>query len=180
MAISKARKDELLEQYAALIDDSSALFFAEYTGMNVKAMNELRGKVYEADGVFHITKNTILSLALGNADQEIPAELLQGQLATGFALNEAPTLAKALVDYAKKSDNLALKGGLFDSKFLTPAEIEALAKMPSLDQLRSQILGLVNAPARDIASVIATGVRQVVNVVDAYSKSEENATEAAA
>lgn len=179
MAISKARKDELLAQYATLIDDSSAMFFAEYTGTSVKAMDDLRGKVYEAEGTFHVTKNTILSLALKNAEYEIPSELLQGQLATGFALNEAPSLAKALVDYADKSESLALKGGLLGNKFLTPAEIEALAKLPTLDQLRGQILGLVNAPARNIASVVASGVRQVVNVVDAYAKSEEESAEAA-
>ena len=179
MAISKARKDELFEQYTSLINESKAIFFTEYSGMTVKAMNDLRGKVYEADGTIHVTKNTILSLALANGDREIPPELLQGQLATGFALNEVPSLAKALVDYAEKSDKISLKGGFLGDTFLTADEIEALAKLPTLDQLRSQILGLVNAPARNIASVIATGVRQVVNVVDAYSKSEEGSAEAA-
>lgn len=179
MAISKARKDELLEQYADLIGNSSAIFFAEYTGMSVKSMEDLRGKVSEADGAFHVTKNTLLTLALQNAEREVPADLLQGQLATGFALNEVPTMAKALVDYADKSDNLALKGGFLGERFMSADEIEALAKLPSLDQLRAQILGLVNAPARNVASVVASGVRQVVNVVDAYAKSEEGAAEAA-
>ena len=179
MAISKARKDELLAQYTNLIEDSSAMFFAEYTGTSVKAMDDLRGKVYEAEGAFHVTKNTILSIALENAEYEIPADFLQGQLATGFALNEAPSLAKALVDYADKADNLVLKGGLLGENFLTPEEIEALAKLPTLDQLRGQILGLVNAPARNLASVVASGVRQVVNVVDAYAKNEEGSAEAA-
>ena len=129
MAISKARKDELLAQYTSLIDESSAMFFAEYTGTSVKAMDDLRGKVYEAEGTFHVTKNTLLSLALENAEYEIPSELLQGQLATGFALKEAPTLAKALVDYADKSDSLALKGGLLGNKFLTPDEIGSISKI---------------------------------------------------
>ncbi len=179
MAISKARKDELLEQYTALIDKSSAVFFAEYSGMSVKAMDDLRGKVYEADGAFHVTKNTLISLALQNAEREVPADLLQGQLATGFALNEVPAIAKALVDYAEKSENLSLKGGFLGDRFVTSAEVEALAKLPSIDQVRAQILGLINAPARNVASVVASGVRQLVNVVDAYSKSEEGAAEAA-
>lgn len=179
MAISKARKDELLEQYADLIGNSSAIFFADYTGMGVKAMEDLRGKVYEADGAFHVTKNTLLTLALQNADRQVPADILQGQLATGFALNEVPSMAKALVDYADKSDNLALRGGFLGERYVTAAEIEALAKLPSLDQVRAQILGLVNAPARNVASVVASGVRQIVNVVDAYAKSEESAAEAA-
>ena len=179
MAISKARKDELLAQYTDLVGNSNAVFFAEYTGMGVKAMDDLRSKIYEADGAFHVTKNTLLSLALQNAEREVPSEILQGQLATGFAMNEVPTFAKALVDYADSSDNLTLKGGFLGDRFVTPDEIEALAKLPSLDQLRAQILGLVNAPARNVASVVASGVRQIVNVVDAYAKSEEGAAEAA-
>ncbi len=179
MAISKARKDELLAQYTDLIDNSGAIFFAEYSGMGVKAMDELRNRVYEADGAFHVTKNTLLSLALQNAEREVPSDILQGQLATGFAMKEVPSFAKALVEYAEKSDNLTLKGGFLGERFVTAEEIEALAKLPSLDQLRSQILGLVNAPARNVASIVASGVRQLVNVVDAYAKSEEGAAEAA-
>ena len=179
MAITKARKEELLAQYDELIKNSNAFFMTEYTGMNVKQMNELRGKVYEADGVFHVTKNTLFKLALEKADKELPDNFLEGQLATGFALDEAPSLAKALVDYAKGEDSITLRGGYFGDDFMTVEQIEALAKLPSLDQLRSQIIGLINGPARNVASVLASGVRQVVNVVDAYAKSEEGAAEAA-
>jgi large subunit ribosomal protein L10 len=179
LAISKARKEELLAQYDELIENSSAIFLAEYSGMNVKKMSALRGKVYEADGVFHVTKNTLFKLALEKADKELPANFLEGQLATGFALNEAPSLAKAMVNFAKDEENVTLHGGFFGNDFMTVTQIEALAKLPSLDELRSQLIGLISAPARNVASVLATGVRQVVNVVDAYAKSEEGAAEAA-
>jgi len=173
LAISKERKDELVAQYADLIDRSSALFMAEYARMDVKAMNELRTKVYDANGALYVTKNTLLELALREADRPAPPDFLVGQLATGFALDEAPALAKALVDYAKTQENFTLKGGILGSDFLTAEQVEALANLPSLPEIRAQLLGIISAPARNVASVIAGGVRQVVNVIDAYSKKED-------
>jgi len=175
LAISKQRKVELVEQYDKLIADSRAIILTEYTGMSVKSMEELRQKVYEANGAFHVTKNTLLKLALENSEKSIPEDLLQGQLATGFAFEEAPSLAKALVDYAKEDEKITLRGGFLGNEYLTVDEIEALAKLPSLEQLRGQIVGLISAPAQNIVSTLTNGVRQVVNVVDAYAKKEETA-----
>jgi len=180
LAISKAKKEELVARYTELIANSKAIFLTEYTGLDVKTISALRGDVYEANGAFHVTKNTLLRRALEASDYPVPDDFLTGQLATGFALEEAPTLAKTLVEFAKKNDGLAIKGGFMDNAFLTKEEIEALAKLPSLDQLRSQILGLLNAPAQNIAAVVAGGVRQVVNVLDAYAKKEEGGAAEAA
>ncbi len=180
MAISKARKDELVAQYMELIERSRAIYITEYTGMNVKTMDELRNKVYEVDGEYHVTKNTLLKYALESSDMPVPEELLVGQVATGFALGEAPALAKALADFADSNDTLTLRGGVMGSNLLSAAEVEALAKLPSLEQLRAQIIGLISAPAQNIVSVVASGMRQIVNVIDAYAKSEDDAAEAAA
>ncbi len=175
MAITKARKEELVAQYLELADQSNAIFMAEYSGMSVKGMEALRKVVREADGAFHVTKKTLLKIALEQSGKPIPTDLMDGQLAAGFALDEAPTLAKALVKFAKAEDALTLKGGIFNDEILSSDQVKALADMPSLPELRAQILGLINAPARNIATVIAGGIRQVVNVIDAYAKSEEAA-----
>ena len=179
MAISRARKEELLAQYGELISGSRAIFLTEYKGMSVKQISALRDKVYESEGTFHITKNTLLQRALQDANMEVPADFLTGQLATGFALGEAPTLAKALVDFAKDDDKVVIRGGFIGDDFLTAEQVEELAKLPSLEQLRGQLAGLISTPARNIASTISSGIRQVVNVLDAYAKKEEEAAEAA-
>jgi large subunit ribosomal protein L10 len=179
LAISKARKDELLAQYGELIADSRAIFLTEYKGMSVKNISDLRDKVYEAEGTFHITKNTLLQRALQEANVEIPTDLFIGQLATGFALGEAPTLAKTLVDFAKGEEHIIIRGGFLGDKYLSAEEVETLAKLPSLEQLRAQLAGLISTPGRNIASTISSGIRQVVNVMDAYAKKEEGAAEAA-
>ncbi len=173
MAISKQQKEELVAQYKDLIAKSDALILTEYTGMAVKDMEDLRSKIREVDGAFYVTKNTLLKLALEESGASFSEEMLTGQVATGFAFGEAPALAKALVDYADDGEKLTIKGGILQLEILSNDQIEALAKLPSLDELRAQILGLISAPSRDLVSIIASGVRQVVNVVDAYAKSEE-------
>lgn len=175
MAISKARKDELVAQYTKLIEESDGIFLAEYKGVNVKSLESLREDVNKAGGAFHITKNTLFKIALEQTNQPVPEDLLQGQIATGFALSEVPTLAKAVVKFAESEDRLVIKGGIFSGRVLSVDDVEALAKMPSLDQLRGQLIGLLNAPAQNIVSVVTNGVRQVINVIDAYAKSEEAA-----
>ncbi|MFO7538264.1 MAG: 50S ribosomal protein L10 [Chloroflexota bacterium] len=178
MAISRKRKEELVAQYADLIEQSEAIILTEYKGMSVKSLQGLRHKVREVNGSFYVTKNTLLQYALEQTDVPVPDELLLGQVATGFAAKgEVAGLAKALVDYAKDDNHLIVKGGIMGAEVLTADQVQALAKLPSLDELRSQIIGLIGTPARNIASTVASGVRQVVNVIDAYAKKEE--TEAA-
>jgi len=175
LAISKARKDELVAQYVELINSSNAIFMAEYTGLSVSDMEALREKVREADGAFYVTKNRLLRVAMEQTDTPVPEELLTGQMAAGFAMSDAPPLAKALVDYAKKEEKLVIKGVVFDGDVLTVDGVKALASLPTLPEVQSQLVGIISAPARNLASVIASGVRQVVNVVDAYAKDEKTA-----
>jgi large subunit ribosomal protein L10 len=173
LAITKKKKDELVAQYKELLQQSSAIILTQYGGMTVKEMELLRVKLGEANGRINVTKNTLLQIALEESEFATPAELLVGPVATSFALGEAPALAKVLVDQAKANDKLTIIGGLLGTKVLTKADIEALATLPSLDQLRAQILGLINAPAQGIVSAVTNSVRQVVNVLDAYAKKEE-------
>jgi large subunit ribosomal protein L10 len=174
LAISRARKEELLEQYKQMLGESRGIFLAEYKGIDVKKMEALRANVRDASGTFSVTKNTLFALALEESGFPVPAELLTGQIATGFATGEVPTMAKTLIDFAKDEDNFVVKGGVVGGKVLSAAEVEALAKLPNLEQLRAQIAGLVSAPARNIAGTVASGVRQLVNVVDAYARSADN------
>lgn len=178
MAISKERKNELVAQYMDLLRRSDAIFITEYTGANVKTLEELRSKVYEAQGEYHVTKNTLLKHALKASDMPVPEKLMVGQVGTGFALGNAPALAKALVDFASTHDMIKLRGGVLGNKMLSEDDVQALAKLPSLDQLRAQLIGMINAPAQNLVGVIAGGVRQVINVIDAYAKSEDNAADA--
>ena len=175
MAISRKRKEELVAQYTDLLQESKGIFLTEYSGVSVQQLESLRAEVRKVDGAFHITKNTLLLLALQEMGRPIPEDLLMGQTAAGFAMGELPSLAKALVDFADEQDAFSIKGGLMDGQFLTVEEIEALADLPSLDELRGQIIGMIGAPAQSLTATVASGVGQLVNVLDAYAKQEETA-----
>jgi large subunit ribosomal protein L10 len=170
LAISKQKKEELVAEYSELLNQSRAVFLTEYTGLDVKQMQDLRSEVRKAEGTYRVTKNTLLLLALEKSGKPIPADLLTGQLATGFALQEVPTLAKTLIDFAKDQEQFVIKGGILGDKLLTAEQVEELAKLPSLDELRAKIIGLIQTPAINIVSTINSGVQQVVNVLDAYAR----------
>ncbi len=172
LAISRKRKDELVAKYVDLLDRSDAIFITEYKGMTVKEVEDLRTVVRDADGAFHVAKNTLIRVALEQSGNPIPSMLDGGQTGIGFALGEAPAMAKALSNFAKGDEKFVIRGGLMDEAEITEADIKNLAELPSLDELHATILGLLQGPSRNLVSVVASGVRQVVNVVDAYSKTE--------
>ena len=172
MALTKARKEELIAEYVDILKQSNAVFMTEYNGLSVKRMQELRATVRKADGSLLVTKNTLMIRALEEAGMPVPTDQLVGQLATGFAMDEVPSLAKALTDFLDDEEDISVQFGILGDNILTADEISALAKLPSLEELRAQILGMLQAPARNLATVVAGGVRQVVNVMDAYAKSE--------
>jgi large subunit ribosomal protein L10 len=179
LALTKKRKEDLVAQYLEWISQSNAIFLTEYTGLSVKQLQSLRVEVRKAESAFHVTKNRLLRLALEQSGKSVPAELLTGQLSTGFALKEAPTLAKALSDFAKREEQLVIKGGFLGDDLLSADQVLALAKLPTMEELHAQILGLIQAPARNLAAVVAGSVRQVVNVLDAYATKEGEAAAAA-
>jgi large subunit ribosomal protein L10 len=180
LAINKERKDELLKTYAELIAKSEGLILVEYRGLNMKGMDPLRGKVREAAGELHVVKNTLALRALAAAGRPAPEGLFTQTTAIGFAFTDVPAVAKALTGYAKDNEFVKVKGGLLGGKTLSPADVAALAELPPLPIVRAQLLGLLSAPASRLTGVIASGVRQVLNVVKAYADKEPAAAEAAA
>ena len=110
------------------------------------------------------------SNALAEAGLSVPEEMMFGPMGIGFCGNNIPGVAKAVADFAKANELLAIKGGLMGSKVISEDDVQNLAKLPSLDVLRAQMLGLINAPASQLVGVVAGGVRQVVNVLNAYSE----------
>ena len=178
MAITKKRRSELVQEYGELLKKSEALIITSYSGLNMKGIDTLRGKVRDAAGEFHIVKNTLAALALKEAGLPVPEEMLTGSSAIGFAFKDVPGVAKALTDFAKDSEFVKVKGAVMGSKMLNAKQVEALASLPPLPVVRAQLLGLLNTPATRLTGAIAGGVRQIVNVVKAYADKEQEAAPA--
>ncbi len=180
MAISKERKNELVDQYTEWANKSRAMFLVEYIGLNMKQVDELRSKAREIGGEFHIVKNTLGKVAFESAGLPLPAEFLEGSTAIGFAFEDAPKMAKAISDFARASDFLKIKGGYLNKQAISANEVNALADLPPLPVMRAQLLGTIMAPASKLVRTLAEPARQLAAVMKAYSEKDGAPTEAAA
>jgi large subunit ribosomal protein L10 len=176
LAISRKKKEQLVQKYVDRLSDSEAIIITDYRGLTVGKLEELRGKIREAEGSFAVVKNTLAQRALTEAGLTVPDEMLFGPIGIGFCGNNIPGVAKAVADFAKANEDMEIKGGLMGAKVITGDDVKNLAKLPSLDVLRAQMLGLINAPASQLVGVVAGGVRQMVNVLNAYSEKGAEAT----
>lgn len=175
LAISKERKQELVAQYKSWAEDSKGIFVTDYIGLPTKDMDELRGKIREVGGEFHIVKNTLTKIAFQEFGLDLPAELFVGTSAIGFAFEDAPSVAKAISDFAKESDFIKVKGGFLGKETMSSAEIDALGNLPPLPVLRAQILGTIMAPATKLTRLIAEPGRQLAQVIKAFADQESAA-----
>ncbi len=178
MAISKQRKHELVELYKKWLNESDALVITQYHGLTVSDISKLRAGIRETDGEFHVVKNTLVKMALDDAEREWAEEYFTGPTAVGVSFGNPTGLAKAIKDFAKESDALEIKGGYLADRMMSVAEINALANLPTMDEMRAKLLQTILAPASQLVRTLAEPGRQVAAVLKAYSE-EAPATEAA-
>lgn len=172
MAISKQRKIELIDSYAEWMQRSKAIIVTEYTGLSMKQIDDLRSKVREAGGEFHIVKNTLGQVAFNSYGLPQSDQLLKGSSAVAFAFNDAPVMAKVMTEIARTSDAVKVKGGYLGKNYMTAEQVKALADLPPLPVMRSLLLGVLSAPASKLVRTLAEPARQIAAVLKAYAEPE--------
>lgn len=180
MAITKERKNELVNQYVEWINQSQAFFVTEYSGLNMKQIDDLRAKARQSGGEFHVMKNTLAEVALKSVGMKLPATLLTGSTAIAFAFKDVPAVAKILSDYARTSEFVKVKGGFLNKQEIRAEDVRSLADLPPLPVVRAQLLGVLNAPASKLARTLAEPGRQIAGVLKAFSEKENAVAEPAA
>ena len=178
MAVSKQRKDELVDQYTVWLNKSRAIILTEYTGLKMKDLDQLRQKLRDNGGEFHIVKNTLGKILIRDAGYPLDEEMFTGSTAIGFAFEDAPGLAKMLSEFANSSEFVKIKGGYLSKSLMTAAQVKALADMPPLPVMRAQLLGMLNAPASKLARVLAEPGRQIAAVIKAFADKDSAPAEA--
>jgi large subunit ribosomal protein L10 len=175
VAINRARKEELVAQYDELLRDTDGFIIVHTKGLTVKQVQELRAKIREADGDYVTTKLTLFRIALENAGWKNPEEHLHGPVSVAFGKGNFPGVAKAILDFTKNlEDKLQVKGGVMTGDVLDGTQVESISKLPSLEELRSQLAGLVVQPATGLVSVLNAATGAVVNVLQAYVQDQED------
>jgi large subunit ribosomal protein L10 len=167
-SVNRQEKAELIETLQTTLNASTTVVVTHQVGMTVAESSDLRAKMREAGAGFKVTKNRIAKLALKGTRYEELEGMFTGPTAIGTS-DDPVAAAKALVDFAKANDKLTVIGGSMDGKILDKAGVEALAKMPSLDELRGRLVGLIQAPAAKVARVTQAPAGKVARVIKARS-----------
>ncbi len=181
MAITRQQKEDLVAAYGQLLQGTSGFILTGYSGLSVAQLHDLRLRLRENNASYVITRNRLFMRALRENDWPVPQELLQGPVGTAFADGDVPGMAKTLLAFRQDHEELfVVKGGVMDGEQLDAAALEELSRLPSLDELRAQLAGLVLQPATGIVSVLNAATVDVVNVLQAYvQENSESEAEAA-
>jgi large subunit ribosomal protein L10 len=179
LAITKERKDEVLARYADWAKRSQAVILVEYTGASMKALDNIRAKIREAGGEFHVVKNTLARRAFADSGILFPSDYLVKSTAVSFAFTDPASMAKALTDATKGLDFIKVKGGYMSGQALNASQVKALADMPPLPVVRAQLLGMLQAPAGKLVRTIAEPARGLAAVLKAFSEKANEANAAA-
>ncbi len=172
--MDRAQKAAQIEYLEGVFGQSGSVVVAHYAGMSVADMTKLRRQMTAAGATFKVAKNRLAARALDAKGAGAATSLFNGP--TGIAFAADPVAApKAAVAYAKENDKFVILGGVFGTQALDANGIKALAELPSLDELRAKIIGLVQAPAQKIASVLQAPGGQVARVIAAYARKDEAA-----
>ncbi len=172
--MERAEKAELVTALNAVFKDTGTVVVAHYTGLTVSAMTALRGKMREAGGGVKVAKNRLAKLALKGTDAESIGDLLKGPTVIAYS-KDPVAAAKVAIDFAKTNEKLVILGGAMGRTALDPNGVKALASLPSLDELRAKLVGMIVTPATRVAQVLAAPAGQVARVIGAYANKSEAA-----
>lgn len=165
-----AEKARTIEQAKEWYSKSVGVVFTDYRGLTVKEIQGLRADLRKKGGEIHVIKNTLFRLAAGADTENMPAELHNGTTAVAFVFENEAACAKTLLDYAKSSKKLVVKGGFFGGKAFNSKQVEQLSELPPRDVLISQVIGAIAAPLSNLVGVIealyADPIRTIGAVAD--------------
>lgn len=169
--MDRNEKQVFIETLAKNVAASSVVLVAHYKGLTVAEITDLRVKVRKAGAGFKVTKNKLTQRALEGTLFKNISNMFVGPTAIAYS-SDPVAVAKILTEFAKANEKLVLLGGAFGETLLDSKGVIALSKLPSLDELRGKIIGLIQAPAQKIASILQAPGGQVARVIGAHARKD--------
>lgn len=166
--MDRAQKAEAIETLKGVFADAGAVVVTHYMGLTVAEMTDLRLRLRKEGAALKVVKNTLVQKALGGSVGEAGDALFAGPVAIAYA-PDAVTAAKVTAQFAKENDKFSVVGGIMGDQVLDASGVDTLAKLPSLDELRGKLVGLLQAPATRIAGVLQAPAGQLARVMGAYA-----------
>ncbi len=176
--MDRAQKAESIETLRGVFADAGAVVVTHYLGLTVAEMTELRGRLREQGAQLKVVKNRLVQKAMEGRAGEAGDRLFKGPVAIAYAPDPV-SAAKVVTQYAKDNDKFTVVGAVMGATVLDEKGVGALATLPSLDQIRGQLIGLINAPATRVATVVQAPAAQLARVLRAYADKSGDQAEAA-
>jgi large subunit ribosomal protein L10 len=168
LAIKRERKVELLDIYRTQVKKSSALVFTNFRGLSVANLQSLRTRLGETNTGFMVVKNSLLGIALKENGLPSPESLLSGPNAVAFVGEDIGRSVKSILDWIKAEKIGEVSGALLGNSVLDARNAEALAELPSKEQVLAQVLGAINAPASSLARLLNAPSASLARVINAH------------
>ncbi len=166
--MDRSQKTDAVAQLNNVFNEAGVVVVTRNLGLTVAESTDLRAKMREVGATYQVAKNRLAKIALKDTDYAGIEEYLSGPTALAYSADPVAA-AKAVVEFAKSNDRIEVVGGSMGSQVLDEAGVKALASMPSLDELRGKLVGLVNAPATKIAQVVNAPANKLARVFGAYA-----------
>lgn len=169
--MDRAQKQELVKELNGVFDSAGVVVVTHYNGLNVADITRLRNEMRQSGASFKVAKNRLSKLALDGTNKTPLGDFFTGPTAIGYS--EDPVAApKVIARFAKDNENLKILGGMMGDVVLDEAAVKELASLPSLDELRAKIIGMLTTPATRIAGVLQAPAGQIARVLGAYGAKE--------
>jgi large subunit ribosomal protein L10 len=172
--LNRDQKAAVIDEVAAQISESEAVFAVDYRGISVPQAAELRTRLRDADATFRIVKNSLTERAADKAGAPALAELLEGPTAMTFVHGDAATAAKALSDFRRASGLLEFKGGWMNGAPLEVAQIDAIARLPSREVLNGRLVGMVASPLTGLVTSLGGLIGGLARQLQQIAEQKEN------
>jgi large subunit ribosomal protein L10 len=173
MPKTRAQKEQLLAAFSDRINRSQSVVFVSTIGIKVDEVETMRDALFQQGLQLQVAKNSLLKLALAEHQIEVPQEILDQPLALIYSYDDAIAGPKQAAAFKKEVEAMNILGGIADKVFISSAQVEAYAKLPTREQLLAQLVGTINAPVSGFVNVLAGNVRSIVNVVNAIKDSKQ-------
>ncbi len=169
MAITRAKKEEIVENLKEKLSKAKTVIFARYKGLTVKDLTDLRNQLKEQEGEGWVVKNTLTKIALGKKT-DVPNKILKGQTALFFSYKDELASPKIVYKFAQGKENLVIKGGIFESRFIEANEVLKLAQIPSREELLGKIVGSLNSPISGFVGALRGNILNLLYTLKAIGE----------